>query len=272
MLAKNTLHFSHTLSTQHPLFFQILETALTKHNIKYGFIPCTKDIWARDYMPVRAADGSMVQFVYNPSYLRNKKWRHTISDTSPICREMGLAVTMSNILLDGGNVVMYQNKAIVTDMVFKENPAVPKETLTQEIKQLFALEQLIIIHRDKTDFTGHADGMVRFVDSNTVLVNDYSNVNPALHKKLHKVLGAANLEIISVPYAPHATDTDSAHGVYVNFLKVGNIVLLPIFGIAEDENAINIFETTFSDCTICPVDCKLLAPFGGLLNCISWEH
>jgi agmatine/peptidylarginine deiminase len=54
-------------------------------------------------------------------------------------------------------------------------PKVDKQQLIQQLKNLFKVDQLIIIPKDPNDFTGHADGMVRFVDDKTVLVNKYSN-------------------------------------------------------------------------------------------------
>jgi agmatine/peptidylarginine deiminase len=59
---------------------------------------------------------------------------------------------------------------ILTDKVVVENPSLSKAKLLSELRELFEIETIIIIPRDPLDFTGHADGMVRFVDEDTVLI------------------------------------------------------------------------------------------------------
>ena len=81
-----------------------LTAALGTHNIPYRFLPNTKDIWVRDFMPVQTGSGKLVSFRYEPSYLKNDPDLRTDfrKDLAP---QLGLPVTYSNINLDGGNVV-----------------------------------------------------------------------------------------------------------------------------------------------------------------------
>ena len=43
--------------------------ALDLFNIKYKLLNNTKDIWLRDFMPVKTKSGKYVSFRYEPSYL-----------------------------------------------------------------------------------------------------------------------------------------------------------------------------------------------------------
>lgn len=95
----------------------------------------------------------------------------------------------SDINLDGGNVVMYGNKAIITDRIFPENPDRPREELLTELSRL-----------PEYDFTGHADGMMRFVDSNTVLVNNLDQDFKYMKKAIVESLDKANLKYINFPW------------------------------------------------------------------------
>lgn len=54
-------------------------------------------------------------------------------------------------------------KAVITDRVFWENPEYDKNTLLLELENLLEAE-IIIIPSLKSDMTGHADGVVRFVN------------------------------------------------------------------------------------------------------------
>ncbi|HET8829494.1 MAG TPA: hypothetical protein VFM79_09130, partial [Pelobium sp.] len=45
---------------------------LDKHQISYGLLKSTKDIWCRDYMPLQVGKSKFVQFRYEPSYLEDE--------------------------------------------------------------------------------------------------------------------------------------------------------------------------------------------------------
>jgi agmatine deiminase len=42
-----------------------------ERKVPITYLQNTKDIWARDYMPVKIREGAYVQFTYNPTYLHN---------------------------------------------------------------------------------------------------------------------------------------------------------------------------------------------------------
>ena len=47
--------------------------ALSREKIAPIFIGNTKDIWMRDYMPVKTKSGIYISFRYEPSYLENDR-------------------------------------------------------------------------------------------------------------------------------------------------------------------------------------------------------
>ena len=44
-------------------------SALSNNGEKFAFFDGAKDIWARDYMPIKTKSGKYVLFRYEPSYL-----------------------------------------------------------------------------------------------------------------------------------------------------------------------------------------------------------
>ena len=62
----------------------------------------------------------------------------------------------------------------------------------------------------------------------------------------------------------------SAQGVYVNFLEVNNLIVLPIFGRPEDDEVIEIMKESFPDRVIETIDYDDVALEGGLVNCTTW--
>lgn len=269
----NSLFLADTLPGKYPVFYDLFGTALRNANIEFQFLPNTKDVWAVDYMPIQIEHKDFVQFVYNPDYLRDsKRWRKTISDVDAICRDIGIEPAKSNILLDGGNVIKTTDKIIMCDKVFAENPGINEKELIKELQRLFRVDKLHFIPTQPFDFTGHADGMVRFYDSDTVLVNDYSKEHRDFQLRFRAALHNAGLRSIEISYNPYNNKKDShANGIYINFLQMQEAVVVPTFGIEEDEVAIKKFEQLFPGQTIIAVDGNELAYDGGLFNCITWN-
>jgi agmatine deiminase len=199
--------------------------------------------------------------------------KHPHLRTENAARLLGLDNCIwSDIVIDGGNVVPGPGAVILTEKVYPENPTIGRARLREQLRALLEVEQLILVPKEPYDFIGHADGMVRFVDAGTVLVNDYSRVDAAFGKRLAGVLSP--LEIIPFPYCPtgeRIDGIDSAVGVYLNFLQVRDMILVPAFGQSHDDEACKILERIFPRNCIVPISCTELARRGGVLNCATWN-
>ena len=245
-----------------------LFTALSANGISHKLLNNTKDIWLRDFMPVKTKSGKYVSFRYEPSYLANDPQLRTDfkTDIAPSFKVDNLVYT--DINLDGGNVVFSpsKEKVIISDRVFSENPEYDKNTLLLELEKLLEASVLIIPSL-KSDMTGHADGMVRFVDENTVVTN--APLSPyGFETKVKKSLQNYGFNVIDFPY--FYSKGDSAVGCYLNYLETEKSIFLPVFGVDTDNEAIKLAKNIF-DKTIIPVNINEVAEYGGLLNCISWE-
>lgn len=269
----NFLYLADTLPTRYPNFYNILQINLDELNIPHSLLPQTKDIWAVDYMPVQITESRFIKFVYNPDYLRDTiKWQKTISDVNAICAALNLSPDSSDILLDGGNAIKGKNKVIMCDKVFKENPHYKKIKLISELEKLFEVDKIIFIPTDPYDEIGHADGMVRFFDDTTVLINDYSKEDKDFQLQFRLVFKNAGLDYIEVPYNPYGNKKDiEANGIYINYLHMKQSVIVPTFNIKEDEKAVRLFEDYFKGQNVKTIESNDIAKEGGVLNCISWN-
>jgi agmatine deiminase len=269
---QEVVFLSGLLPDRHPEFYYRFAELLTKNGIKHELLLDTRDIWCRDYMPLQVDKNTFIRFVYNPNYLRSyKKGRNTITDSREPSSLIGITYYDSDILLDGGNVVMSDKKVIITDKVFDENPQYGKFELLEKLEKILHRE-VIIITQHPQDFTGHADGMVRFLDDNTIFVNDYfsnEKENKFFKKWMMIALETRGLKCIPVPYNPYNNiGYMSAAGIYINYLLVNGICFLPQFGISDDGPARSFFEKYYK---VVPVECLEIAKKGGALNCITWN-
>jgi agmatine deiminase len=178
----------------------------------------------------------------------------------------------SDINIDGGNVLICDGRAILSDRIFSENPDWDKEKLVSELSKLLECE-IIIIPAQKGDMTGHADGMVRFVNRNTILGNKLADEYKYWREGMQKVIEKNGLEYIDVPFITDIKDPKhplSAIGIYVNYLEVNNLIVLPVFGRDEDKQAADIIQKAFPDKVIETINYDEVAQEGGLLNCTTW--
>ena len=267
----NKLFLSDLLPIKFPNSFSDFEKLLHEQNVSFSFLPNTKDIWAVDFMPIQINENKFVQFDYSPDYLRNfKKWSKTISDVDAICSAINIYPKKSNIRLDGGNAVKSSEVVILCDKIFKENEHLTKTQIKNELENLFQTTQIIFIPTELKDIIGHADGVVRFLNNHTVLVNDLPKSN--YKNELIKSLENAGFVIVWVPYNPFNNKTFlDANGVYINYLEMEKIVILPLYNLKEDEKCIRLFEQLFPSKIIKGINCCELAKLGGILNCISWN-
>lgn len=268
----NTLYLADCLQKRHPKFFANFSEVLRTFDVSFQLLSSTKDIWAIDYMPIQVSLDRFVQFIYNPDYLQSPKWIKTISDVDDICTQINLNRLKSDIVLDGGNVIKTANKIIMCDKIFIENPHYTRRQLLKKLRGFFEVDELYLIPQQPNDYSGHADGMVRFLDDNTVLINDYSKEKPEFHRSFKIALDNAGLDYIEIPYNPYANKTyEQANGNYINFLQMENIIVIPTFGIKEDEIVVRQFEDLFEVQNIVAIDSCEIANNGGILNCITWN-
>lgn len=263
------LYFSSFLKAnpKYSLSAENLFSALSDSGEEFALFDGARDIWARDYMPVKTKSGQYISFRYEPSYLADDPQLRTDfkADVAP---HFDLPVTYSDINLDGGNVVFSPSraKAVITDRVFPENPEYDKNTLVSVLEKLLEAE-IVIIPSLKSDMTGHADGVVRFVNENTMIGNASPYKN-GYEQKVKMSLKKHDISVMDFPYFDSAGI--SAVGSYFNFLETEKHIFLPIFGSVQDETAVKRAAEIF-DKKIVAVNINSIAEDGGVLNCISWE-
>ena len=223
-------------------------------------------------MPIQISKREFIQFNYNPDYLKPKRYQSTITDSISICKQLGINPVQSNLVIDGGNIIRSNDSVILCDKVFKENPQLSKVRIMDELIDLFGVRQLVFIPWDKCDIIGHADGMIRFIDDTTVLINNLIDEPITFQRVFKEALRKANLTYIEMPFHPQTQENSlSAIGIYLNYLQMHKIIFFPLFGISSDELALKIIRNAFKGIRVVPINCNEIAKDGGILNCISWN-
>lgn len=271
----NMIYFSEKLKDQFPeTAVQIINT-LHSLGVEPRFLSGTKDIWARDYMPVQVNEHKLIQYTFYPDYLQ--KFAELKSDPESICTDLKLKTVRSDIILDGGNVVKSDNCVIMTDKIVLENKLkYNREELLSELKELFEVDKVVLIPWDRGERYGHADGMVRFIDNDTVLLQGYYKTRKDLFEDgfIENLLDSLEenhlkYEFLNIDY-PEKINVKFA---YLNYLQTKDVILLPSVGIEEDDQRLEAeimkYFPGYKD-RIRKIKMNTIINKGGALNCISW--
>lgn len=247
---------------------------LKDYTIDWGFIKGTKDYFCRDYMPVQVNDNHFVQFQFHPDYLLKSERKKYLTDIQQIYKKNEFLndfdITFSNITLDGGNIVKSKDNVIITDKIFVDNRDRTETEIINELETLLDCN-VIIIPAYPGEETGHADGLVRFIDEKTVLTYNLEIENDDITRKWRedflRIFASNNIEVVMLPAI--SKEEDEINWAYLNFLQVKDVIILPVFNRKSDEIVIDFLNKIFN-INIETVYAQRIYDKGGVLNCFTW--
>ncbi len=127
------------------------------------------DLWMRDFGMINPK--RPVKFRYAPKYLSKSTRSWVDSSFKNLLYSYVQHFSESTVALDGGNVVDNgDDKAIISKRIFEENDKDP-ETVKEFTENGLSGMQVAYIP-DPQDTTGHSDGIVSFVEKDTVMISD----------------------------------------------------------------------------------------------------
>jgi len=304
VLKREKVWFSELLPARCPVTFAGLKKVLERYGVEYGLLKGTKDIWCRDYMPIPVFDYSNVLFGYRPDYLlESPELESTISDNMAVCMENGIGLTIKNgsgdrsvdgdrsgrsgssgsggsssgvrlidcrgIIVDGGNVIRCGNKVIMTAKVLEENPGWTPRALLEQLERLLCCE-VVLVPWDTEEFYGHADGLVRAVSPDTVVMTNYSQFDPDMAWRIKNCL-KPHFKVKELKYKVRTPYENN--WAYINWLQTDDVLILPKFNVPEDEQAFRQISKLMPEYAGCieMVDATDLIIHEGCFNCCSWN-
>jgi len=227
------------------------------------------DIWIRDFGTVHPS--KMVKFAYD----RPSQEAFIDQSFRAFLAENNLQVATDPLKVDGGNVVDNNHgRAVLTDKVLERNPQLTENQVIDKLKQALGATDIALIPMDEPHL-GHADGMVMFVDDNTLVMNDYQG-DPDFKANVRAELqhGLPNVdihEIAGVGYGEAFGNYASACGIYVNSVVTNHYIYMPTFGDnAKDAAALQTVRS-LTHKTVVPVDASEVCFLGGNTRCLSWQ-
>jgi agmatine deiminase len=245
----------------------------------------TNSVWIRDYGP---------QFLYHNT---SNAWgladfhysnsRPYDDDTPLFIAEMMDVPRMnrqsSNIVYTEGGNLNHDGLGSVTysQRTYNKNGGTDPAIIDQRIMSAFQAHQNLVPQDPSLDMTGHCDMFQKILDETTVMVaqydsdeTDYQVLEDCATMYEGAVNGAGepwNVVRIRQPDVYYIYFVLPVVRTYTNAFITNNVILFPMFGIADDSDAAALYESLLPGRTIYPVDASVIIESGGAWHCVTME-
>jgi agmatine deiminase len=250
------------------------------HRLRFG------DIWMRDIAPVFLTNGqgalASVRFRFNG-------WggKYMYPGDDRVAEGVQALVSgehlASSLVLEGGAVECDGGGVCLTTRDVALNPNRNKGRSEREVEDALraalGAERVIFLERglmnDHTD--GHIDNIARFSAEGRVVcmrADDAHDPNADVLAEIERALQKTGLAVETVPSPGLVAGRDGRPlpASYLNFYIANNALVVPVFGSANDERALNALGALFPDRAVHPVQAKVLLEEGGTVHCITQQE
>jgi len=258
---------------------------LTFHRIK------TSDVWMRDYGPI---------FVKNSQNIAATKWifnawggkyDELLGDNESgekVCKETGLQIFEPGIILEGGSIdVNGKGSCLTTKQCLlnkNRNPSLDSNQIEKYLHDYLGVTNPIWLERgiEGDDTDGHVDDIARFVGERKIVCMIEDNVGDENHRALeenyeilkHSLDQDGNpFEVIPIKMPEKVIDSEGRlPASYANFYIANDAVLVPIFGVGTDEQALSSISALFPRRKVVGINCRELVYGLGGIHCVTKQQ
>jgi agmatine deiminase len=265
------------------------------HRIRFHQIGYS-DVWFRDYGPTfvvnrekenRKNKLAMVAWTFNAW---GEKYPELMGDTRIPCLindDLKMECFLPGIVLEGGSIDVNGCGTVLTTeqclLNGNRNPGLNKEEIETYLKEYLGASYVIWLKEgiagDDTD--GHVDDIARFVNPTTVLCayeDDPEDENyPALRLNYEQLCQETDqdgnqLNVIKLPMPGPVGGENRLPASYANFYIGNEVVMVPVFGDANDEMALKVIQKAFPERKVVGIDCREVVQGLGTIHCISQQQ
>ena len=187
--------------------------------------------------------------------------------------EWSIPTYTSDLMIEGGNFIADGSGICFTTWIlFENNPTWTEQQIRDELKSYCGCETVHVLDY-LNDYTGHIDMFVRMIDVDTFIVGQYDPGDPEYQvledvadtiSHLNSATGQP-YEVIRIPM-PGAP---SEYKTYTNSLSVNNHILVPVYNLPEDTQALQIYQDAMPGYTVVGVDSTVPIEWGGAIHCTT---
>jgi agmatine deiminase len=266
-------------------------------NIRFHHIQ-TIDSWIRDYGPNFLIGpngaGAFNDWIFNAWGNKYEELKKDDGVPRQLENFLQLRRFSPGIVMEGGSIEVNGAGCVLTTeqclLNPNRNPHLDRTEIEQYLQDYLGVTKVLWLGEgivgDDTD--GHIDDIARFVAPNVIvcaLEEDPEDANYEILRdnlaRLKSMTGANGLplEIVTLPMpgivagaSTSTRDLDRLPASYANFYIANNVVLLPVFGHANDTRAAETLQKLFPDRRVVPINCEPLVWGMGTIHCLTQQQ
>lgn len=255
----------------------------------------SNDTWARDHGAITIEEDdelTILDFIFNgwglkfasdkDNLINYQLFEKEIFKTNALFK-VGMVLEGGGIESDGKGVIMTTTSCQLSP---NRNPHLNADDIEENFKELFGAEKVLWLENgylagDDTD--SHIDTLARFCDEKTIAYvkcadtsDEHYEALAAMEKELQAFtdLNGEPYTLVALPMADACYDDegDRIPATYANFTIINGAVLVPIYGVAQDEEALGILRGAFPDREVIGINCFPLILQHGSLHCVTMQY
>ena len=233
------------------------------------------DSWLRDCGPiyVRMDDERRagIHFGFNAWGERFHPYDRDAEVGALIARRLGDEVRTAPMVLEGGSITCDGAGTLLTTEQCLLNPnrnaSLSREQIESILLEQFGLDRIVWLGQgliEDRDTDGHVDLIAAFSDERRTLLQTVGPDNPNY--------ADAGIDVIEMPHLAYVEVAGEAiGGSYMNLYVCNGAVIVPVFGVPSDEDALAIVAGAYAGREVVPAPGALLAYGGGGPHCITQQ-
>lgn len=254
----------------------------------------SNDTWARDHGGITVLNNSdikILDFTFNGWGQKfDAEKDDLITEKLHLAKVFKAPIEKVDFVLEGGAIETNGMGTLITTRHCMQspyrNPGFSEDQINNILFNNFGTSNIYWLNNgylagDDTD--SHIDTLVRFCNPSTlayVKCDDQSDEHYEsllkMEEELKKLVDVNGnpFQLVPLPW-PDACYADDGHrlpATYANFLIINEAVILPIYNVKQDQQAVKVLTNIFPDRKIITVLCRTLIEQHGSLHCISMQY
>ncbi|MFL1465432.1 agmatine deiminase family protein [Marinobacter sp. DUT-3] len=301
-IAKAVLKREHlVISCEHVVRLQELEQQLTAYASDNDLpgrvitVPApANDTWARDHGPISVdtADGkTILDFRFN-AWGGKFPWEkdNALNQHLSNAGTFGTTPMMSvDFVLEGGSIESDGLGTILTTsecmLTPTRNPELDRTDIETLLSETLGADRILWLNHgylsgDDTD--SHIDTLARFCAPDHICyvacpdtTDEHFGALAAMGEELRQFRQADGTpyKLTPLPWPDAIFDDEGQRlpATYANFLIINGAVLLPVYNVPQDDEAIAVMQGLFPEREIVPINCRPLIQQHGSLHCVTMQ-
>lgn len=254
------------------------------------------DTWARDHgaiTVVEDGEANLLNFRFNGWGMKfaacfDNQINPNLFDSGAFNPELAMT-DYSYLTLEGGAIESNNAGCLLTTseclLSKNRNEHLSKPEIEKLLENLFFTQKVLWLDHgflagDDTD--SHIDTLARFCNENTIAYVKCEDTNDMHYDALKRMeaqlkeltdLDGNPFNLVALPFPDAVFDEngDRLPATYANFLIINNAVVFPVYGVEQDEAAVEIIQSLFPGREIIPVNSVPLIKQHGSIHCISMQ-